>query len=285
MINKRNDYESIYRQFSRFIDVLKSKKIENLNNLVEEEAEIYLSVINNINGENHTLECLKMFILDIPEVKRIEYKICNYICRLNDINEAYQCAEVVVVFQNDNEKPFQCVITFCNQWVYIQNNWKILKIRGDFDNVNSSLMYAFKKRWYFENKIADLKSATHLPCILPDLDSPYFHVPLFESCLSEYELIEECFYKFLYGIDWLIFKYCKETLSNKFVNKRKFIIKEKFLRQVYHYTSHPYYFETIVIHNNQAVAQVNSLLEQCKIKEVSFYKKKNKWEIIEFKED
>lgn len=287
MNNARKNYNDIKKQFSHFVMVFQNKQIQALPLYVKEDVHAYLSIVPSFLGENHTLYNMQKLILDMPKTKEIHFQICNYICRLKNNKEAYQCAEVVFQCQNNQVDDFIFVVTFCNIWTYLDDNWKLSLIRADFDDIGGSLTDVFKQNWYFENKVAHLTASTHLPCILPDLDNPYFQVPECEQCLTESELIEECFYKFHYGIDWMIFKFCKETLADQFVNedKRAFIARIKFKRQSYRYYSSPYYFEDITIHGHHAEARVGSLLSQCRIREVKFDKHQNHWEIVAWKEE
>ena len=178
------------------------------------------------------------------------------------------------------------VATFCNVWVKVAETWKLAEIRMDVKDYETPLRDYFAEKWYFEEPLANLTASVHLPCIFPDLDTPYFRIPEMEDILTEEEKIKECFAKFCYGIDWIIFKYCKESMHDNFENDEKhhFIAATKFARQRFRYWCSPYSLEITELTEDKASAKATSLVPDCKINRVDFVKENGKWQIIRYSE-
>lgn len=282
----RKDYDEIKQKFAEFIDTWKTRKLDVINDIVKEDVHAFLSTVGNSEeGEQHSLFGIRAFVQDIPQTDTLEYEICHFICRVHE-NQAHQAAEVPCIAKNKNGEYFTCVATFCNGWRKENDQWKIEEIRMDVQAFESPLADYFKKTWYFEKELAVLTATVHLPCIFPDIDNPYYRILECEDVLTEEEKVQECFARFIYGIDWIEFTFCRDSMSDRFENddKKMFIAKTKWVRQRFRYWSHPYTFRKLEVHGDTATAQVSSLLEDCKIRNVEFVKEPKGWQILSYVE-
>jgi hypothetical protein len=131
-----------------------------------------------------------------------------------------------------------------------------------------------------------LTATVHLPCIFPDIDNPYYRIPDCEEVLTEEEKIQECFAKFIYGIDWIVFTFCRDAMSDRFENqdKKQFIAQTRWERQRFRYWCHPYTFKNIEIQGDKATADISSMIEDCRIRKVEFVKEPEGWRILNYAE-
>jgi len=282
----RKDYDAIKQNFTSFIETWKTRDVECLKDLVAVDVHGFLSIIGSSEGgEQHSLFGIRAFVQDIPQTDHMDYEICHYICRVNG-NQAHQAAEVPCIAKNNNGDYFTYVATFCNGWIKEDETWKMNEIRMDIMEYESPLSEYFKKTWYFEDNLAVLTAAVHLPCVFPDIDNPYYRIPECEDVLTEEEKIQECFAKFIYGIDWIVFTFCRDTLSDGFKNKDKktFVAETKWERQSFRYWCHPYMFENIEINGDFAVARLSSMIDDCRIQKVEFVKEATDWKILSYAE-
>lgn len=285
----REDHDIIKGKFSAFIDTWKTGRTDILAGLVREDVHAYLSVVGSSEeGEQHSLLGIKAFVEAIPKSDSVDYDICQYVCRINGCR-AHQSAEVPYLASNDDGSYFLCVATFCNAWVKEGGAWLMEEIRMDVKDYDSPLSDYFKKAWYFESNEAVLTATVHLPCIFPDIDNPYYRVPSCEDVLTEEEKVEEAFFKLIYGVDWIVFTFCRDTLSEEFVSPRgqdrkAWIAETKWARQRFRYWCHPYKVERVQIKGDLATADVSSMLADCLIRQVSFAREDGVWRVLSFTE-
>lgn len=282
----RKDYDVIKQKFAQFIETWKTRDTSKLGELVTTDVHAYFSTVGTSEeGEQHTLFGVKAFVKDIPVTDTLKYEVCNFICRVNG-DMAHQAAEVACVAENNDGKNFVFVATFANGWVKENGEWLMNEIRLDIKDYESPLRDYFAETWYFENPLAILTATVHLPCIFPDVDTPYFRVPEAEDLLTEEEKVEECFSKFIYGIDWIIFTYNRDTMADNFKNQEKhaFIAETKWARQRFRYWCHPYKITSVKIDGDTAVAEMTSMIEDCKIRSAEFVKNNGNWQILGYTE-
>ena len=281
----RKDYDSIKQKFELFFDLWKTGKTEEVESLVTKEVHAYFSTVHNKEGNMHTVFGVKTFLMTIPATENMDYEICNYICRING-DKAQQAAEVAVCAYNSAEEYFKYVATFSNSWIKVNDNWVMEEIRVDIKDYPSPLRDYFAEKWHFENELASLTATVHLPCIFPDIDTPYFRIKEAEDVLTEEEKAIECFSKFNYGIDWIIFTYCRDTMDENFENDTRvhFVQKTKFARQRFRYWCSPYKVENVEVNGDKARLTVNSMIDNCLIREVNLVKRGTEWRILNYKE-
>lgn len=281
----REDYDIIKGKFISFISMWKSKNTKSLDEIVLKDVKAYFSVVHNKEGGQHTIFGVEKFIYSIQATDQMHYKICNYLCHVKD-KKAQQCAEVSCICSNDTGEYFLFVAAICCSWVKISSQWKMAEIRIDIKDYDSPLKELFSNEWYFEEELAVFSATVHLPCILPDIDIPYFKIPDPEKLLTEEEKVIECFSKYNYGVDWLMFKLVKDALSDKFENddKQHYIASKKFERQRFRYWCSPYYVTSISMNNVYASIKTISDIPNCNIEMVKFLKEDNIWRIISIKE-
>ena len=295
----RNDYNAIKQKFELFIADWQTGKIDRLPELVKKDVRAYFSIVNNEqpigletagvksepDGAQHSIFGVKDFILDTPKTDKVEYQICNYVCRMNG-NIAQQAAEIACIASNMDGKYFKYVAIFCNTWSKEKEGWLINEIHMDLKHEDSPLLNEFAKVGYFEEPLAVLTSSVHLPCIFPELDSPYFKIRNAEDVLSEEEKVMDCFNRFNYGIDWIVFKDVKDMLADDFRNEEKhhYIAYTKFARQRYRYSSNAYTFKSLKIDEDKAYAIVESIVPKYIQKSVNFVKRTNCWQILSIEE-
>jgi hypothetical protein len=160
------------------------------------------------------------------------------------------------------------------------------ELRMDMQDFPSPGREKYAEKWYFEDPIAVLTATVHIPCIFSEMDNPYYRLPDAPDLLTEEEKIAECWYKFHYGIDWIMFLWVKETLADDFKNeeKRHFIAERKFTRQRYRYHMSGCLLEEIQICGDHAVAISKELVPEEQEKKVSFVRRNQKWQIMEIEE-
>lgn len=91
----RQDYDEVKQKYEAFVAVWKSKKVDQLDTIIDKEALCYISTVKAYPcGSQHSLFGIKDFICDMPTCDRFHTCICNYHCRLNG-DMAYQVAHVV----------------------------------------------------------------------------------------------------------------------------------------------------------------------------------------------
>ena len=278
----RKDYDVIKQTFKAFIDTWKSRKTDELNEIVKPNVHAYFSAVKEAtDGGQHSSFGVKDFILDIPKTDEFEYAICNYVCRIKG-KDAQQVSEVACTAANHDGQYFKFIAVICNSWVKENDKWLISEMRVDIKHFESPLLEQFAETWHFEEPLAVLSGLVHLPCIFSEIDSPYAKIPVAEDLLTEEEKVEECFIKFNYGIDWIMYRYVKETLADDFKNddKRHFIAYTKFANQRYRYTCHPYITKLIEINGNNAVGMFETVIPENAEMQVEFIKEKDKWQIL-----
>lgn len=294
----RYDYDQIKQKFTDFIEAWQNKKITHLEEFVCKDVHAYLSVINTeqpvgletagvkseTDGAQHTIFGIRDFILDTPVADNTEVHICNYVCRLHE-DLAQQAAEVACKAINRDGRYFQYIAIFCNTWRKKTGKWLMEEIHLDIKHEGGPLVDEFRKVWYFEEPLAVLTKSVHLPCIFPELDSPYYKIRETEDILTEVEKVMDCFYQFNYGIDWIIFKDVKKTLHENFKNKREFIAQTKFARQSYRYSSHAYTCRAVEIKGDFAEAIVETWIPAHQVKRIAFCQNKGPWQILSIGEE
>lgn len=279
----RKDYDEIKQKFNQFISIWMGKRTELLSQVVISDVHAYVSVSQNKDSAMHSIYGIQQFISEAPCSQTVKYEVGNYICRFQG-HEAQQIAQVSCIMEDTHKAKFLFIAQFANHWLKEHDTWKMKEIRIDIQPFESERMEEFKEVWYFEEPLANLTPTVHLPCIFPEMDSPYYQFPESMDVLTEQEKIEECFYKFLYGIDWIMFIYVKETLSDQFKNddKHHFIAYQKFIRQRYRYHSSAFVVTSIKIDGNQAFASAKRIVPNEEVIQIHFVKEQGSYKIIEF---
>lgn len=278
----RKDYDLIKKNFEDFISTWQTKDINPLDKLIKKEVVAYLSIVKSEqDGSQHSIFGIRDFVLDIPVTDHFDYTIGNYVCKMNEA-KAQSAAEVQVVASNNDGKYFKFIATITVSWTKEDNNWLAEEIRMDVQPYSSPLMDEFAQVWHFEDNLAVLSGTVHLPCIFPEFDSPYNKITDAIDVLTEEEKVADCFYKFNYGVDWLVFRYVKETLADDFKNddKAHFINNTKFTRQPYRYHSSAYRYKSIDVKKDKAVGVFESVVPDLVTKTVEFVKNDDKWQIL-----
>lgn len=261
----RQDYDEIKEKFGVFVSTWRSKKVELLDGMIDEEIQCYLSIVKAYtNGAQHSLSGVKSFILDFPKSDLMHTRICNYICRLKD-GDAVVSADVVIEalqFEKGKEeaKNFEATAMMVAHYRKTEGGWIMDELRMDvckhIDEIESF------KEWYFDEPLARTYVGVHYPCIQGEKDSPWNRIPDSEDILTEEEKILETFAKYNFGVDNLMFNHVDDALSESIIgdmppwgpmNKRHYLECLKFHRQKDRYWAHPVRVKSMEIDGEHAV--------------------------------
>ena len=177
----RKDYDEIKEKFGKFINIFRTRNVEELYEVMIADVAVNLEPIRKYNdGSCHTIKNLGSFIIDYPKTDVLNQRIYNYVCRLNK-DEAQQTAYVVVLALDlrDDGKPldyFFYTKMFANHWINTSDGWRMDSVKMDVYPQMGTLRERFEEKWLFEDVKAILKPGVHYPCIMPEIDSPWDHL-------------------------------------------------------------------------------------------------------------
>lgn len=260
----REDYNQIRDKFAKYIEIWKTKKVEELEALVIPDAKCYMSIVKAYPcGSQHSIYGVRDFILDMAQTDEFHTRICNYAARFDE-NTAAQIATVVCrvakYVGEDSLKSFEFSMMFANKWVKEGDDWKMSEIRMDMVDAGGDFE-EFSEKWYMEDSHAKWFVGVHLPVINGELDSPWVLYPECENVLTEEEAILETFAHYAFGIDTLSFEHVRPCFAEDMVgvmapwgtlDKRSFMTTMKYHRQPARYWTHSVLPESIEIKGNEA---------------------------------
>lgn len=269
----------VFKLFCEYMEVWKTKEINQLKKMLHSDIHSYLSVCKYTNDcSQHSLFGMYDFILMMPKTDDFHFEVTNFICRQH-MDEICQYAEVACIASDNSGKDFQFVSTFVNNWSG-EDNPKIVEMRLDINPISGVLFEEFQKEWLFEPEISILNASVHLPCIFPEMDSPYRYG------VGDMGNAEEVIKRYFYGLDQLHFIHVKDVIDDDFEKgKYEYIVKKKFLRQRYRYCSHPYNLSSIQECGELKYIKMESILERYKPMMFTLRKKCGEWKILNIEED
>lgn len=278
-MNTKEDYDNIGNLLASFVENWQSHEDEHLDDLFYQDVKCCISTSFEEDSCLNGLYHLKRFVKETPEHDRHEYQIGNRIIRVSG-TDGYSVCETAIKAYFHGE-CFDYIAEIACRYRK-QGSWKISEIRIDIQDFDSPLRDVFAKSWYFSKKLAILEPGVHMPCIMPELDNPYYQIPECGYEKSEEEKIEECFAKYNFGKDNLLYIWVKETLSDRFENddKKHFIAYNKFVTQRYRYNFSSCRPLSITVDNDEAIGMFSELVPVRKNKEVRFIKEDGKWTIL-----
>jgi hypothetical protein len=279
-----NEQMMVKSKFQYFMDIWASHDTDKLADIIIPDVHAWLSTCKYTpDSSQHSLFGIRDLIDTIPRTDSFNSEITNFICCIQG-NEARQYAEVACLAQNHDGGFFSFVATFANRWQCQTNrDWKIAEMRMDVTPVGGDLRELFEKEWLFEPELAILSGSVHLPCIFPEMDSPYlFPEPEKET---EEDEIAACISRYFYGVDQLQFVHVKEVLSDRFEGgKYEYMTTQKFLRQRYRYQPHPYRVTGLDLDGAVATAKLESMLENFRPLYFGLKREGHEWKIVSIKE-
>ena len=279
MVNE-NNYQIIFKLLDKYMEIWKSRKVKELDEIISIDIHAYLSVYRlTPDSSCHSLYGIYDFIDSIPKTDKFEYEITNFICS-DDGKKVYQYCEVACISSNNDGNDFQYVVHFANVWS--MDIWKVIEMRMDINPIDGYLYDEFKKNWLFEPEIAILNGSVHLPCIFSEIDSPY------QYDIGDMNNISEVIKRYFYGIDQLHFIHVFNVIDDSYEDgKFEYITKEKFKRQRYRYMSNPYRIRSIENNKTCVIAHLESIIEKFRPLKFTLLHtnnsyKINKMEVIEY---
>ena len=282
----KTNTEKIKAQFTRYMELWKSRRTEQLKTLVHPEVGVWLSTCPHTpDGSQHGLFGVQDFIDAIPRTDGLSYEITNFICRFQG-GSARQYAEAAVKAWNDSAGSFSFVAMFANRWeLQADGCFLMTEMRMDINPIGGELRGYFEKEWLFEPEKAVLTENVHLPCIFPEMDSPFLYGGKDAEETAE-DGITECLSRFFYGMDQLQFIHVKDVLSEDFEGgKYRYVVTQKFLRQPLRYRSHPYAVRELRVNGDRADVTLASILESFPLLCVVLVREDTAWKILSIKED
>ena len=259
----RENYDVIREKFHSYLECLRTRNTDHLENLVTEEVKVYLSTVAAYpDGSQHSLYGIRDFIRDQPATDGYYYTVCNYVCHVAE-NRAQQSASVFFhVYKNEGKgfRYFDFTQMYTNTWEKMESGWKMTTIRMDLMNHTGDYK-EFEDCWFYEEPKAKWFPGVHLPCISGELDNPWHVIPESQEELTEEEKIAEAMACYAYGIDTVSFDNLPKALSEDIVvnmqpwgtmDYRLFIATLKYHRQPDRYWTHPVKLDRCEVHGDTA---------------------------------
>lgn len=282
----RKDYDSLKNKFSLFLDIWKTGDTAILKEIVIPDVHAHFSIVKNEpDCGQHSLYGVQDLFLSTPKTDYFTYIVGNYVCKENG-EMAVTAAEVMCRAYNIDSADFRFTAQFCIEWKKMDDDWKMTEIRMDVKDYHSPLRDEFAKVWNFEVEYLTVSGLPPTPVILGNMDSPYDKVKNPADDLTEEEKIADTFYKFCYGLDWIIARYNLEVVTSEFQdgNIRDYIAEEKYERQHYRYLCHAYVPVKIETDGQKATGHFQTELPCKKQVKVQFVKE-DIWKIASIDEE
>lgn len=264
--------QEIKSLFAHFVQAWMQKDGTDLEEIVDPNVQFYTSTSFEKDGRMHGFYPLLEWIKTSPVIDPV-YEICDELIRTQQETSAYWAK--VSCKSKDG-------FLFIAHFSLIIRKGKIVLIRMDVQPFAFSVQA--EKVWYFEKQEARLTADAHIPCIFPELDNPYFQIKSDESeAKTEKYQIQEMWAKYAYGLDWTMYSWVKEALSDIFENKRGYIASNKFANQRFRYHFQAWCMDDVQIDGHMAKSRMHTIIPEYKEQIVTWIKD-GKWQIAKIEQ-
>lgn len=200
----RKNYDTIKQRFALYIKSWNSKDKETVKEIIDSTVLFYTATSLTVgDGGQCSIFGVYDFINDFPPFDQFECYICNYICRFNKINAS--CYAEVVCKGILDGNIFEFVIPVLTLWKNIEEKWIITHLRQNLIIDDNELLSIIGRYWFVTKTKYIIRG---------EGDSPWLNIKWFDdSILMENEKIKEVIIKHIFGLEYINFQHCFETVS------------------------------------------------------------------------